>query len=343
MRSTVMSRAVTWIGARATFGRAATRAISATLALGVLALVLGACGSSSSTTSSSSSTPASSTSTPASAASGPGVGKPAITIGDKNFAEENILGSLYAQALQAKGYKVTSQENIGSTEIIFKDITAGRIDMYPEYTGVLLSAIAEQTKNPASAQAAYNEAKAYVEKHGLTLLNYTPFYDSNVLAALPAYATQHHLSSIADLRPLGKQVTLGAPPEFATRFEGLLGLRQEYSVVPTFKPIAIELSYKALESGQVDVQNVFSTDGQLLSGKFKLLADPKHVFGFQNVAPVVRQSVLSAEGPAFAETLNKVSSLLTLPAIQQMNAAVSIDKESATSVAQKFLQANGLS
>jgi osmoprotectant transport system substrate-binding protein len=344
MRSTVMSRAVTWIGARATFGRATTRAISATLALGVLALVLGACGSSNnSTTSSSSSTPASSTSAPASAASGPGVGKPAITIGDKNFAEENILGSLYAQALQAKGYKVTLQENIGSTEIIFKDITSGRIDMYPEYTGVLLSAVAEQTKNPASTQAAYEEAKAYVEKHGLTLLNYTPFYDSNVLATLPAYATQHHLSSVADLKPLGKQVTLGAPPEFATRFEGLLGLKQEYGVVPTFKPIAIELSYKALESGQVDVQNVFSTDGQLLGGKFKLLADPKHVFGFQNVAPVVRQSVLSAEGPAFAETLNKVSSLLTLPAIQQMNAAVSIDKESATSVAQKFLQANGLS
>jgi osmoprotectant transport system substrate-binding protein len=338
-----MSRAVTWIGARATFGRATTRAISATLALGVLALVLGACGSSSSTTSSSSSTPASSTSTPASAASGPGVGKPAITIGDKNFAEENILGSLYAQALQAKGYKVTLQENIGSTEIIFKDITAGRIDMYPEYTGVLLSAVAEQTKNPASTQAAYEEAKAYVEKHGLTLLNYTPFYDSDVLATLPAYATQHQLSSIADLKSLGKQVTLGAPPEFATRFEGLLGLKQEYGVVPTFKPIAIELSYKALESGQVDVQNVFSTDGQLLGGKFKLLADPKHVFGFQNVAPVVRQSVLSAEGPVFAETLNKVSSLLTLPAIQQMNAAVSIDKESATSVAQKFLQANGLS
>ena len=164
-----------------------------------------------------------------------------------------------------------------------------------------------------------------------------------MLATLPAYATQHHLSSVADLKPLGKQVTLGAPPEFATRFEGLLGLKQEYGVVPTFKPIAIELSYKALESGQVDVQNVFSTDGQLLGGKFKLLADPKHVFGFQNVAPVVRQSVLSAEGPAFAETLNKVSSLLTLPAIQQMNAAVSIDKESATSVAQKFLQANGLS
>src|SRR5271156_186836 len=105
-------------------------------------------------------------------------------------------------------------------------------------------------------------------------------------------------------------------------------------------PIAIELSYKALESGQVDVQLVFSTDGQLLSGKFKLLTDPKHVFGFQNVAPVVKKSVLVAEGPAFEQTLNSVSALLTLHAIQQMNAAVSIDKQSAATVAHQFLVAN---
>ncbi len=108
-------------------------------------------------------------------------------------------------------------------------------------------------------------------------------------------------------------------------------------------PIAIELSYKALEGGQVNVQNVFTTDGQLLSGKFKLLADPKHVFGFQNVAPIVDKSVLTTEGPAFSQTLNQVSALLTIKAIQQMNAAVSIDKQSPATVAQQFLKANGVS
>jgi osmoprotectant transport system substrate-binding protein len=314
---------------------------SATFALIALSVLLAACGSSSkSSSSTTASTPT--VATTASAASGPGVGKPAVTIGDKNFAEENILGQLYTQALQAKGYTITLKENVGSSEIIYKALTSGQIEMYPEYTGTLLSAIAEQTKEPASAAAAYTQAKAFVEKHGLTLLSYTPFYDSDALATLPSYASAHKLSSIADLKPLGKNVTVGAPPEFATRFEGLLGLKQEYGVVPTFKPIAIELSYKALESGQVDVQNVFSTDGQLLSGKFKVLADPKHVFGFQNVAPVVKKSVLAAEGPAFTETLNKVSALLTIKAIQQMNAAVSIDKQSATSVAKQFLTANGL-
>jgi osmoprotectant transport system substrate-binding protein len=315
---------------------------SASAAL-ALALGLSACGSSGSSSSSSASTSSSATTpTPAPAASGPGVGKPAVTIGDKNFAEENILGALYAQALEAKGFKINLKDNVGSSEIIYKALTSGQIEMYPEYTGVLLSAVAGQTKNPPSASAAAQQAKAFVEKHGLTLLDTTPFYDSNALATLPGYAHEHKLVSLADLKPLGSGLKLGGPPEFATRDEGLKGLIREYGVKPTFVPIAIELSYKALESGQVQVQNVFSTDGQLLSGKYTVLTDPKHVFGFQNVAPVVKKSVLAAEGPAFEQTLNKVSSLLTLKAIQQMNAAVSIDKQSATSVAQQFLKANGL-
>jgi osmoprotectant transport system substrate-binding protein len=265
-----------------------------------------------------------------------------VSIGDKNFPEENILGSLYAKALQAKGFTVKLKDNVGSSELIYKALQSGQIDMYPEYTGVFLSAVAQQTKLPTSAADAYNQAKAFAESKGYTLLNYTPFFDSDALATLPGYASEHKLSSIADLKPLGKKVTLGGAPEFATRFQGLLGLEKEYGVKPTFKPIAIELSYKAVEGKQVDVQDVFTTDGQLLGAKFKLLADPKHVFGFQNVAPIVKKSVLSAEGPAFGETLDKVSALLTIPAIQQMNKAVTVNKQSASSVAEQFLKANGL-
>jgi osmoprotectant transport system substrate-binding protein len=310
--------------------------VAALFAVTALSAGLAACGSSSSSSSSSSSTASESSSEP-------GAGKPAVTIGDKNFPEENILGQLYAQALEAKGYKINLKSEIGSSEIIYKALQSGKIDMYPEYTGVFLSAVAEQTKLPTSAEDAYKQAKAFAESKGYTLLDYTPFFDSDALAVSPSFASKNpSVKSIEDLKPLGKNVTLGAAPEFATRFEGLLGLKKEYGVDPTFKPIAIELAYKALESGQVDTQDVFTTDGQLLGGKFKLLADPKHVFGFQNVAPVVKKSVLSAEGPAFEETINKVSKLLTIPAIQQMNKAVSIDKQSAKSVAEQFLKANGV-
>jgi osmoprotectant transport system substrate-binding protein len=309
--------------------------VGALFAVTALSAGLAACGSSSSSSSSSSSTASE-------ASSEPGAGKPAVTIGDKNFPEENILGQLYAQALEAKGYKINLKSEIGSSEIIYKALTSGKIEMYPEYTGVFLSAVAEQTKLPTSAAEAYKQAKAFAETKGATMLAYTPFYDSDALATLPAYASEHKLKSVADLKALGSKVTLGGAPEFATRFQGVKGLEQEYGLKMTFKPIAIELSYKALESKQVDVQDVFTTDGQLLGGKFTVLEDPKKVFGFQNVAPIVKQSVLSEEGPEFEATINEVSALLTISAIQQMNKAVTIEKQSATSVAAQFLKANGI-
>jgi osmoprotectant transport system substrate-binding protein len=312
----------------------------------ITAAMLAACGSSSS--SSSSATKSTNTATaatsanPTAAATGPGVGKPPVTIGDKNFTEEYILGSLYAQALAAKGYKVTVKGNIGSSEITYKALQSGQIDMYPEYTGTLLTAVAGVTTPPQSAQQAYTEAKAFAEKHGFTLLDQTPFYDSDALGALKAYAQAHGLTTDADLKKLGKSVKLGGAPEFATRYEGLVGLKKAYGDNPTFVPLAIGLTYKALDTGQVQVSDVFTTDPQLTTHKYVVLADPKKIFGFQNVAPIVSQKVLAAEGPAFAQTINKVSALMTIPAIQKMNAAVALDQQPYAAVARQFLQANGL-
>ncbi len=306
-----------------------------------LAVTLAACGSSKKS-SSSTTAAGSATSTASAAASGPGTGKPAVTIGDKNFTEEYILGDLYQQALAAKGYRVTLKGNIGTSEITWKALTSGQIDMYPEYTGTLLSAIAGHTKLPTSAQQTYALAKAYAAAHGLTLLDQTPFYDSDALAVTKAFATKHGVATITDLKKLGPSLKLGGAPEFRTRYTGLVGLRQVYGLNPTFVPLAIGITYKAIDTGQVDAFDAFTTDAQLTSGKYVLLTDPKRVFGFQNVAPVVKKSVLAAEGPAFAETINKVSSLLTLPAVLKMNAAVALDQQAPATVAHQFLAANGL-
>jgi osmoprotectant transport system substrate-binding protein len=326
------------------------------LALVTIALAAGvaACGSSSSSSSSATSTTSSASSSAAAsiptstnggtatpASSGPGVGKPAIVIGDKNFEEEYVLGSLYQEALAAKGYKVTLKGNIGSSELIYKALTSGQIDMYPEYTGTFLTAIANDNNPPHSATQTYALAQAFAEKHGYTLLSQTPFADSDVLTATKAFATAHGLKTVADLKKLG-HFKLGAAPEFATRYEGLLGLKKVYGLNPQFVPLAIGITYKAIDSGEVDVFDAFTTDPELLSGKYTPLTDTKGVFGFQNVAPVVKQSLLKTEGPAFEATINKVSSLLTLPAIQRMNQAVAVDQQSPASVAHQFLAANGL-
>ena len=310
-----------------------TRGLAALLAV-ALALALAACGSSNKK---------SSTTSGGTAAGAPGKGKPAITLGDKNFTEEYILGELYAQALRAKGYTVNLKANIGSSEIIDKPLTSKNLDMYPEYTGVILSELAHETKRPSDANAAYAAAKKFEEGRGFTLLDKSPFFDSDALAVKPAYAKKYGLKTVADFKKVSGKVRLGAPPEFRTRFSGLLGLKQDYGLTNfDFKPLSIGLQYKALDTGRVDTADVFTTDGQLQRGSYVVLKDPKFIFGFQNVAPVVSQKVVDREGPVFAQTLNAVTAKLTAEAMQRMNAAVDIDKQKPAAVAKAFLAANGL-
>ena len=318
-----------------------------TLAAAALSTVaLAACGSSNSNTTAHNTTPAASSSTSStttsSSAAKPGAGKPTFVLGDKNFTEEYVLGALYQEALEAKGYTVTLKGNIGSSELIYKALTSGQIQGYPEYTGTLLTAVAGITAPPKTAAAAYAEAKSWLQKHGYTMLNDTPFYDSDAVGTTTAFAKAHSLTTISDLKKLGSGVTLGGLPEFQTRSQGLVGLKKVYGITPKFVPIASGLVYPALDSGQIQTADVFTTDPQLKGTKYTVLTDPAHEFGFQNVALIVKQSVLTAEGPAFAQTINAVSALLTTPAVIQMNAAVALDKQSPASVAHQFLAANHL-
>jgi osmoprotectant transport system substrate-binding protein len=271
----------------------------------------------------------------------PGAGKPAIVLGDKNFPEEYILGDLYQQALQAQGYTVTLKSNIGSTEVTWAALKSGQISGYPEYDGTLLSAIAGISSNPSSAAAAATETTQWAAKHGYLFTKPTPFTDSDAIAVLKSYAQAHKLSTIADLKKLGKSVVLGGAPEFQTRFpDGLLGLNRTYGDHPTFDPVNIGSFYSLLDKHTVDAGVVFTTDPQLKSGKYVVLKDTKFIFGFQNVGLVVKKSVAAAEGPTFVATVNRVSALLTQNAIIALNAAVELDQQSPATVAHAFLKAN---
>ena len=273
----------------------------------------------------------------------PGANKPPVTLGAKNFTEEFILGQLYTQVLRAKGFKVTLKNNIGSTEITYKALQSGKIDAYPEYTGEMLSTIGHKATRPTSATQAYQQARQFMSSQGFALTDQTPYFNRDELAVKPDYAQKNGLKQVGDLKKLGASVTYGAPPESRTRYQGLLGLRQAYGLAKLkFRPLAIGLQYQALDAGKIQTADVFTTDGQLSRGKYVLLADPKNIFGFQNVAMIVSKKVLSREGPDFAKTINDVSAKLTIEAMQKMNAAVDIDKNSPAAVAKKFLEANGL-
>ena len=281
----------------------------------------------------------------------PGHGKPAVTLGSKNFTEALILGQLYAQALQAEGFTVRLKENIGPTEVIDPGLLNHSIDMYPEYIGeiittltnIALGAPGDAGTNvapapPDSWQQAYEQAARFEDRRGFTLLQPTPFQNHDALAVTKAFAAKYHLSTLEQLKGLGP-LKYGAYQPEQTRYEGLVGLQQAYGLgnlqfVPMTPGNPV---YAAVNSGQIQVAGVFTTDPQLRSGKYVILSDPKNIFGYQNVAPVVNKGVLKAEGPAFAQTLNAVSSHLTLAVMQQLNAEVVLDNLSPAAAAHQFL------
>jgi osmoprotectant transport system substrate-binding protein len=320
--------------------RNVTRAAFGLLLAACLALGLAACGSSDNNNTSSSSA---STSTAAAAPAQPGKGKPAVTIGTKDFTEEFILGELYKGALEAKGYTVNLKKNIGATEIIDTALTSHKIDAYPEYTGESVATVAKRNEPAKTADEEYQLAKAFYEGRGQTVSEPTPFEDVDAIATTKAYATKHSLTTMEDLKKLGS-FSLGARPEFKSRQQGLVGMKKVYGITNAkFRQLALGVQYQALDTGKVDAANIFTTDAQLASGKYTVLKDPKGVFGFQNVSFVIDKDKLAQlGGDQFMGIINSVNKLLTTDAITAMNKAVAIDKQDEATVAKQFLQANKL-
>src|SRR2546423_8431686 len=129
----------------------------------------------------------------------PGKGKPAVTIGTKDFTEEFVLGQLYRQALEAKGYTVNYKENIGASEIIDKALTSNKIDAYPEYTGVSLSVVAGKDTLTKSAAETASLVKKFYEGRGQVVSDPTPFQDTDAIASTKAFATKNNLTQMSDL------------------------------------------------------------------------------------------------------------------------------------------------
>src|SRR5262245_29625826 len=273
----------------------------------------------------------------------PGKGKPTVTLGTKDFTEEFVLGELYKQALEAKGYTVKLKKNIGSTEIIDKALTSGKIDGYPEYLGVSVAVVAGKDIVPKSDQQTYDLAKNFYEGRGQVISKQTPFFDVDAIATTKDTASKNGLKTVADLKKLGS-FTVGARPEFKSRFQGLKGMQSEYGLTNAkFKQLALGIQYQALDGGDVDSANVFSTDAQLASGKYTVLEDPKGIFGYQHVAMVMNKDKYDAlGGQQYFDVIDSVSALLTNDAMITMNKAVALDKQPEADVAKKFLEANNL-
>lgn len=274
----------------------------------------------------------------------PGAGKPPVTIGDENTPEQFLLGQLYYQALKAQGFQVQLNQSIGPTQVVQQALATGQLAMYPEYLDTWDADVAGIHTTFRSMRDAYLAGLHYALAHGLELLDATPFSDTTAIAVPFDYAVENQVQSIPDLIKVSNQLTLGGPPQFQQSPTGLPALQATYGIVPgAFKPLEIGTpEYQALDQGTIQAAVVNTTDPQLLTGNYPLLHDPQDMFGWGNVVPVASARALDAEGPMFRATIDRVSALLTLPAMRELNSAVVLGGQDPATVAQQFLQDQGI-
>jgi glycine betaine/choline ABC-type transport system substrate-binding protein len=268
-----------------------------------------------------------------------------ITVGSKNFTEQYILGEIYAQALEAAGYDVNKQLNLGSEVIALKALEDGEIDAYPEYTSTALTSFFKTAPEdvPADAQQAFEDSQAEFEDKGLTAFPPTPFSSANAVGLLTEQADELGVESISDLEGQSEDLTLYGSPECRQRVDCLVGLEDNYGLeFKQFTPVDIGLRYEVLDEGDADLSILFTTDAQLSqSDKYTILEDDQGLLPAGNVLFVARTETVDEAGPDFSEVVESVQEDLSLEVLQELNARVDLDKEDPAQAAESYLQEFG--
>ncbi|TML81156.1 MAG: ABC transporter substrate-binding protein [Actinobacteria bacterium] len=272
----------------------------------------------------------------------PAASKPTITVGSANFAESITLADIYAQVLEAKGYKVVQKENVGSREIYEPALESGTLSFVPDYLNSMLEFL--KGTGSADVQTDVTAIQPLLAAKGLTALDPAPAQDKNEFAVTKATADKYHLTKISDLAPVASKLVLGGPPECPTRPLCEKGLEDKYGLhFKSFKSLDTggPLTVAALKNGKIDVGLLFTTDTSFITEGFVRLEDDKGLQGADNVVPIVRQNVVTAYGDSFKTLINSISAKLTTDEVLQLNKAVIVDKKDSKDVARAWLVKEG--
>jgi osmoprotectant transport system substrate-binding protein len=273
-------------------------------------------------------------------------GGPTITVGSKNFTEQYILGELYAQTLEARGFSVEKKLDLGASAIADKALQDGQIDLYPEYTGTSLVEIFKQEEQPDTPEATYQKAKRlYAERDPAdTMLTPAPFNNTYGIFVRKNVAERYDLKTLADLAEASPKLKFVLFSDFRSREDGYPNMKKNYPAFD-FADLVIVNSiggpiYQGVLQGEGDAGVGFTTDGELASDELVVMEDPKSIWPFYYPAPVVRSDVLE-KYPKMKGILNEVSTSLNAETMRKLNAQVSIEQEDPENVAAEFLEKKG--
>jgi glycine betaine/choline ABC-type transport system substrate-binding protein len=266
-----------------------------------------------------------------------------FTVGSKNFDEQYILGEIYAQALEAAGFTVEKQLDLGSEQVAYRSLRDGTIDAYPEYTGTALTSFYRVKTDdiPRDKDQAFEQLKREAAEDNITTLPQTPFQNTFVITSTKETAQKYQnpktLTEVAE--KAGSEASISGFPECRQRTDCLLGLRETYNWRPEF--VSSQGKYEDLDQGQADFTFGFGTDGQLVQGKYATYEDDKQLFPPYYITFMVRQAGIEKLGEGGQQVIEQVQEPLTEQVMQELNSRVSIDKQEPEAVARDYLREAG--
>lgn len=265
-----------------------------------------------------------------------------LVVGSANFPENQLLAEIYSQALEAKGLKVTRKFDIGAREVYYDQVVKGGIDVFPEYNGALLATAVDKTSTATGTDDINAELKEKLPS-SVEILDSAAAEDKDSVTVTAETAEKYNLKTLADLKPVAGDWTIGAGSEFKTRTQGGVGLKKVYGVeFGKFQPLdagAQATLLKLLKDDKVQAANLYTTDPAIVADKLVVLEDPKNLFSSQNVTPLVYKSAVNDTAKA---ALNGISAKLTTEDLLEMMKKLVTDKEDASDVAKEWLTSAGL-
>ncbi len=232
-----------------------------------------------------------------------------ITVGSAAFGESQIVAEIYAQALEAKGVKVTRNLSIGQRDVYLAALKDGSIDLVPEYSGNLLQ-FYDKTATAQSSDDVYAALQKALPA-GFEVLKQSQAQDADSYNVTKAFSDKYNVKSLADLAAVTIPLSVGANPEFGQRPYGIPGLKSQYGVTATLVPISDSggpLTVGALKDGKVQLADIYTTTPAIKDNGFVTLADPKHMILAQNVLPLINSKKVNS---TVKDVLNKVDAALT--------------------------------
>ena len=267
-----------------------------------------------------------------------------IVVGSKNFTEQLILGELFAQMLeQSCRIPVDRRFYLAGTYICQQAILAGRIDVYPEYTGTALAAVLKQ-KASDDAHQVYEEVKReYRQRFGLDVMPPLGFNNSFAMVVRGEDAHRLGLTALSQLAPEAPRMKLGVGYEFLERQDGYQGLVRTYNLKFAEAPRVMDLGllYRALQNRSVDIVAGSNTDGLIAALGLVVLDDDWRYFPPYDAVPIVRPELFNRFPPARA-AFDRLAGRITADEMRKMNYAVDGEKKDAAVVAGEFLKQKGL-